>query len=263
MKQYIELNLWPEGTPDSNGLSGDEDLSTPGFIANVSNPALIVYPAKHPNGKAIIMCPGGGLTRLAIGHEGHDLAEWFNNLGITFGILKYRMPNGHKEILLNDIQQGLRVMQQHKEEWHFDRLGVMGASIGGYLAASASVFFTEDTRPDFQILFYPVISMEDSITHLNSRKQILGDHPLDESILAYSADLHVTSATPPAFITAASDDVAVSPENSITYYQALLWSKIPASLHIYPKGGHSFAFKDSFPYKTELLFELERWMLDI
>lgn len=263
MKQYIKLNLWPDGTPDTNGLSGAEDLSTPGFIANVSNPALLVYPAEHPNGKAIIMCPGGGLTKVAVGHEGHDLAEWFNNLGITFAILKYRMPNGHKDILLHDIQQGLRIMGQHKEEWHFNQLGVMGASIGGYLAASASVFFTEDTHPDFQILFYPVISMEDSITHLNSRKQILGDHPQEELILTYSANLHVTQHTPPAFITAASDDAAVSPENSISYYQALLWSKIPASLHIYPHGGHSFAFKDSFPYKAELLIELKKWLEEL
>lgn len=260
MKQYIELKLWADGAPESNGLSGAEDASTPGFIGNVSTPSLMVYPAEQPGGKAIIMCPGGGLTKVAVGHEGHDLAAWFNKLGITFAILKYRMPNQHKDVLLNDIQQGLRIMQQHKEEWHFNQLGVMGASIGGYIAASASVFFTADTRPDFQILFYPVISMEDSITHMNSRKQILGEQPKEELILAYSANLHVIPETPPAFIAAASDDAAVSPENSISYYQALLWSKIPASLHIYPEGGHSFAFKDSFPYKTELTIELEKWL---
>lgn len=263
MKQYIELNIWPDGTPDSNGLSGAEDLSAPDFIANVSNPVLMAYPAKHPNGKAVIMCPGGGLTKVAVGYEGHDMAGWFNDLGITFAILKYRMPNGHKDILLHDIQQAFRIMNQHKEEWNFKRLGVMGASIGGYIAASASVFLTVDTRPDFQILFYPVISMEDSITHINSRKQILGNEPQEELILAYSANLHVTSNTPPAFIATASDDTTVSPENSISYYQALLWSEISASLHIYPQGGHSFAFKDSFPYKKELLIELERWLSGI
>lgn len=259
MKQYIELNVWPDGTPDSNGLSGAEDISTPGFIANVSNPTLMIFPAERPNGKAIIMCPGGGLTKVAIGHEGVDMAEWFNNIGITFAVLKYRMPNGHKEILLNDIRQSIRIIKQHEKEWHFHKLGVMGASIGGYIAASASVFFTVDTHPDFQILFYPVISMENNITHINSRKQILGDQPSEELTLAYSANLHVTSHTPPAFITAASNDAAVSPENSISYYQSLLWSKVPASLHIYPEGGHSFAFKESFPYRGELMMELEKW----
>lgn len=263
MKKYIELNLWPDGAPEPNGLNGAEDLSVPGFIANVSNPTLMVFPAEKPNGKAIIMCPGGGLTKVAIGHEGYDLAEWFNDRGISFAILKYRMPNRHKDILLKDIQQGLRIMSQHKEEWHFNRLGVMGASIGGYIAASASVFFTINTRPDFQILFYPVISMDDDITHINSREQILGGQLQEELIRAYSVNLHVTSHTPPAFITAASDDTAVSPENSISYYQALLWSKVPTSLHIYPKGGHSFAFKDSFPYKKELLNELEKWLSNI
>ena len=261
MEQYIELNIWPDGTPEANGLSGAEDTSLPGFIANVSSPALMVYPAENPSGKAIVMCPGGGLTKVAVGHEGHDMAEWFNQQGITFGILKYRMPNGHKDVLLNDIQQSLRIMRQHKEEWCFTSLGVMGASIGGYIAASASVFATADTRPDFQILFYPVISMEDSITHINSRKQILGEQPDKELIRAYSANLHITKDTPPAFITVAADDAAVSPKNSISYCQALLENKVPVSLHVYPEGGHSFAFRESFPYREELMGELRKWLL--
>lgn len=263
MHKYIELQVWPDGAPNNNGITGEEENPVSGCIANISTATLLVYPAPDPNGKAIIMCPGGGLTKISISHEGHEMAEWFTSRGITFAILKYRLPNGHGDILLSDILQSLRILSDNKQKWNIRKIGVMGASIGGYIASSAAVFFTPDTRPDFQILLYPVISMDKCITHLNSRKQILGDAPSEEIVRAYSTDLHVTEETPPAFITAASDDPVVSPENSICYYDALLWNKIPASMHIYPTGGHGFGFKDTFPYKQELLCELGKWLSNI
>lgn len=246
--------------PSTNGITGKEQELDNGFITNVTNPSLYIYPAKEPNGKAVIMCPGGGLTKVAMGHEGHDMAPWFNEQGITFAILKYRMPNGNRKSLLEDIQQSIRVMRCLSGEYGFKELGVMGASIGGYIAASAAVFQKADTRPDFQILFYPVISMKQEYTHIPSRTQILGERPGYKEEDDFSLEFHVRDKVPRAFIVAASDDKAVSPINSTLYYDALSRHGVPASLHIYPEGGHSFAFRDSFPYKNLLQEELKTWL---
>lgn len=255
--------LWPDGAPTSNGLAGIELEDTPNAIFNISNPSLLVYPATKPNGKAILMCPGGGLSKISIGHEGRDMAAWFNAQGITYAVLKYRMPNGHREVPLDDVRQGLRILRNYSEEWKITKVGVMGASIGGYIAGHAAIFGVDDARPDFQILLYPVISMLPHLTHLKSRERLLGANPTHEEEEAFSLELHVNSLTPPAFIALASDDEAVSPENSVLYYLALLKNKMSASLHIYPKGGHSFGFRDNFVYKRQWTDELEKWLSTI
>ena len=240
--------LWPDGAPTSNGLAGVELEDAPNAISNISNPSLLVYPATKPNGKAILMCPGGGLSKISIGHEGRDMAAWFNAQGITYAVLKYRMPNG---------------LHNYSEEWKITKVGVMGASIGGYIAGHAAIFGVDDARPDFQILLYPVISMLPHLTHLKSRERLLGANPTHEEEEAFSLELHVNALTPPAFIALASDDEAVSPENSVLYYLALLKNKVSASLHIYPKGGHSFGFRDNFVYKRQWTDELEKWLSTI
>lgn len=255
--------LWPDEAPTSNGLAGVELEDAPNAISNISNPSLLVYPATKPNGKAILMCPGGGLSKISIGHEGRDMAAWFNAQGITYAVLKYRMPNGHREVSLDDVRQGLRILHNYSEEWKITKVGVMGASIGGYIAGHAAIFGVDDARPDFQILLYPVISMLPHLTHLKSRKRLLGANPMHEEEEAFSLELHVNSLTPPAFIALASDDEAVSPENSVLYYLALLKNKVSASLHIYPKGGHSFGFRDNFVYKRQWTDELEKWLSTI
>lgn len=255
--------LWPDGAPTSNGLAGVELEDAPNAISNISNPSLLVYPATKPNGKAILMCPGGGLSKISIGHEGRDMAAWFNAQGITYAVLKYRMPNGHREVPLDDVRQGLRILHNYSEEWKITKVGVMGASIGGYIAGHAAIFGVDDARPDFQILLYPVISMLPHLTHLKSRERLLGANPTHEEEETFSLELHVNALTPPAFIALASDDEAVSPENSVLYYLALLKNKVSASLHIYPKGGHSFGFRDNFVYKRQWTDELEKWLSTI
>ncbi|WP_455636233.1 alpha/beta hydrolase [Parabacteroides sp.] len=255
--------LWPNGAPTSNGLAGVELEDTPNAISNISTPSLLVYPASKPNGKAILMCPGGGLSKISIGHEGRDMAAWFNAQGITYAVLKYRMPNGHREVPLDDVRQGIRILRNYAEEWKISKVGVMGASIGGYIAGHAAVFSVDNEQPDFQILLYPVISMLPHLTHLKSRERLLGANPTHEEEMAFSLELHVNALTPPAFIALASDDEAVSPENSVLYYLALLKNKVSASLHIYPKGGHSFGFRDSFVYKHLWTEELEKWLSTI
>lgn len=259
----VELPLWPNGAPNNNELTGTEQGRNNGGVSNVTEPTLTVYPAPHPNGMAIIMCPGGGYSGLAMNHEGHDMASWFNTQGITYAVLKYRMPNGHNEVPLSDAEQAIRMVREHAAEWSVNpqRVGVMGASAGGHLAASLATLYSSDkTRPDFQILFYPVISMQKGVTHGGSRKNLIGENPSQELEQKYSLERQVSPRTPQAFIMLSSDDDAVPPINGIGYFLALRDHKVPASLHAYPTGGHGWGFRDNFTYKRQWTEELEKWL---
>lgn len=259
----VELPLWPNGAPNTNGLTGAQEDLNGGRVANVVTPSITVYRPALPNGMAIIMCPGGGYARLAMNHEGHDMAPWFTTQGITYVVLKYRMPNGHYEVPLSDAEQAIRLVRAHAKEWGIDphRVGIMGASAGGHLAASlATLYSGDDTRPDFQILFYPVISMVKGVTHAGSRQNLIGSNPSAELEQKYTLERQVTARTPQAFIMLSTDDTAVLPINSINYYLALLEQKVPATLHVYPTGGHGWGFRDNFTYKRQWTEELEKWL---
>lgn len=264
-QKTVELPLWPNGAPNSNELSGAEQRQNNGEVSDVTEPTLTVYPAARPNGMAIIMCPGGGYGRLAMNHEGHDMAPWLNTQGITYAVLKYRMPNGHHEVPLSDAEQAIRLLREHAAEWGVNpqRVGIMGASAGGHLAASLATLYSSDkSRPDFQILFYPVISMQKGITHGGSRKNLLGENPSQELEQKYSLERQVSPRTPQAFIMLSSDDDVVPPINGIGYFLALRDHKVPASLHAYPTDGHGWGFRDSFTYKRQWTEELEKWLRD-
>lgn len=259
----LELPLWPAGAPNSNGLTGTEEDLDGGRVANVVTPSITVYKANQPNGMAIIMCPGGGYARLAMNHEGHDMAPWLNAQGITYVVLKYRMPNSHYEVPLSDAEQAIRLVRQHAAEWGVrpDHIGIMGASAGGHLAASlATLYSSDETRPDFQILFYPVISMQPGITHGGSRQNLLGENPSQELENKYTLEKQVNERTPQAFIMLSADDGAVPPANGIHYFEALLQHQVPATLHVYPTGGHGWGFRDAFTYKRQWTGELEKWL---
>ena len=159
-QQPIEMKVWPNGAPNANGITEEKngDTDSPSYTKEA---ILYVYPAKKGNGMAIVACPGGGYSHLAMAHEGKSMADWFNSQGITYAVLRYRMPNGHNEVPLSDSQQALRIMRQHAQEWNVKKLGIMGSSAGGHLASTTATHFTDaETRPDFQILFYPVITMD-------------------------------------------------------------------------------------------------------
>lgn len=259
----VELPLWPNGAPNNNELTNSGQNNNNEWVSDVTTPTLTVYPASHPNGMAIIMCPGGGYGGLAMKHEGHDMAPWFNTQGITYAVLKYRMPNGHHEVPLSDAEQAIRMVREHAAEWGVNpqRVGIMGASAGGHLAASLATLYSSDkTRPDFQILFYPVISMQKGVTHGGSRKNLIGENPSQELEQKYSLERQVSPRTPQAFIMLSSDDDAVPPINGIGYFLALRDHKVPASLHAYPTGGHGWGFRDNFTYKRQWTEELEKWL---
>lgn len=262
-QQKFEFSLWPNGAPNTNGIVEQESEARANRPTNITSPTLTVYVAKNSNGKAIVACPGGGYVHLAMDHEGHDMAAWFNAQGITYAVLKYRMPNEHHEVPLSDALQAIRLVREHAEEWNIEKVGIMGSSAGGHLASTAATHYTDDSRPDFQILFYPVISMDLSICHKGSRERLIGKTPTDELVQLYSNELQVTAQTPPAFIMHSSDDRVVPVENSLRYYQALVKNKVPASLHCYPTGGHGWGYNDNFKYKRQWTGELEKWLREL
>ena len=223
---------------------------------------LTIYPAKKPNGQAIIACPGGGYAGVATTHEGHDMATWFNTQGITYAVLHYRMPYGKHEIPLSDAHQAIRYMRKNAVQFGFNQLGIMGSSAGGHLASTAATHFDAETRPDFQILFYPVVTMTE-YTHQGSKDNLLGKNPSEELVKLYSNELQVTEQTPPAFIMHSSDDTVVPVQNTLDYYLSLCKHGVPASVHFYPIGGHGWGYNESFPYKAQWKDEMEKWLREI
>lgn len=259
-QQKIEIPLWPDGAPNTNEITEAEKVIQNGIVGNVTQPSLTIYLPEKCNGKAIVACPGGGYAYVALKHEGHDMASWFNDQGIAFAVLKYRMPNGHYDVPLSDAQQAIRIMRQHATAWNLEKIGIMGASAGGHLASTTATHYTKDCRPDFQLLLYPVISMRKEITHQGSRQNLLGNNPSNELTDRFSNELQVNEQTPPALLIHCSDDGVVIPENSIRYYQALLAHKVPATLLCYPKGGHGWGFSDHFSFKKLWLDEVKKWL---
>lgn len=256
--QPVILDVWPKGAPNDNGLTGPERQLENGRVDNISQPTLTVYPAKKPNGTAVIMCPGGGYIRLAMNHEGYDMADWFNNQGITYAVLKYRMPNGNVDVPISDGLQAVKLLREHAQEWGITRVGIMGASAGGNLATQVATHWTSDTdRPDFQVLFYAFTGAP------RDPKAMFGTAPSQEKLDKYTTFKQVNAQTPQAFIMCSADDTSVPCINSIQYFQALRDAKVPATMHIYPSGGHGWGFNDSFIYKREWTGELERWLIEI
>ena len=253
----IQVKLAEEKTVDEKPvikgwINGDE----------YTEATLTIYPAKNPNGQAIVACPGGGYAGIATTHEGHDMAAWFNTQGITYAVLHYRMPYGKHEIPLSDAHQAIHYMRKNAEKWGIEQLGIMGSSAGGHLASTAATHFDAETRPDFQILFYPVVTMTD-YTHQGSKDNLLGKNPSEELVKLYSNELQVTEQTPPAFIMHSSNDDAVPVLNSINYYLALCKHGVWSSMHLYPIGGHGWGYNESFPYKAQWKNELEKWLREI
>lgn len=249
-------------------------------ISKVSVPTLTMYVPKKQSEKrsAVIVCPGGGYGILAVSHEGTDVAKAFNEMGITAFVLKYRLPDDsimvNKSIgPLQDAQRAIQLVRENAQQFNIDgaKIGIMGFSAGGHLAASASTRFTEQLienpkqtsqRPDFSVLIYPFISFMDGITHKGSRMNLLGKIQTLETLQKFSNELRVTEQTPPAFLVHAGDDPAVPVANSISYYEALLKQKIYSNMIIYPRGGHGFGMNNKTT-KDKYMLNLQNWLNSI
>lgn len=225
---------------------------------------LTVYLPQQPNGRAILDCPGGGYQHLAMDHEGHQWASFFNKQGIAYAVLKYRMPNGDRNKPLSDAYHAMRTLRDSAQTWHVNPLdvGIMGFSAGGHLASSVCTHAEWSVRPNFSILFYPVITMGRG-THQGSKSHFLGTSSNDATVIeAWSNDRQVRRhLTPPAAIFLANDDRAVPPlQNGVAYYSAMREKGNNCALYIYPNGGHGFGFSTTFAYHEQMLDELTQWL---
>lgn len=268
-----------EGPGVSNELTGSEWTDETGRIGNISDSARVdIYLPKKCNGQMIVVCPGGGYRYVSALKEGLHVADWMTSRGIATAVVKYRMPDGHWEVPLTDVQNAIRYCRAHAAEWGVDQIGVIGFSAGGHLAASASTLYVDDiTRPDFSVLIYPVVSLDKKYTHQGTRNNLLGKDEKWEGLQLhhelleqYSLQNHITAGTPVTFIAHCTDDATVPVEHSLMYYTRLNDCKIPVEMHIYPEGGHGWGFSsekwrgkgnDKFAYARDEFYDsLERWL---
>ena len=254
--QHLTLPLWPEGVPGLiTPLTLEEKIEMEnGYfrrIRQVTDPLLQVYQPESPNPSrsAIIVCPGGGYTFLSWQFEGVRVAQWLNSLGIVAIVLKSRLPedqlfSNSSHAPLEDVRKAITMVRDRSAEWKIDpgKIGIAGFSAGGHLAASASTQYSNDQeKPNFSILIYPVITMDESFTHMGSRMALIGPDPTPEMVRRFSNELQVSRSTPPAFMVHTTDDEAVPYANSVRYFEALTQAEIEGSeLHLFPQGGHGY-----------------------
>ena len=275
----LQLPLYPGAIPNSTSYAMREvSLNQNGqFMGyqSVSVPLLEIYlpDPQAATGAAVVICPGGGYGMLSYRMEGRIIAEAFRRKGIAAFVLKYRLPSDSIMIdksigPLQDAQQALKTVRMRAKEWNVDtaKVGIMGFSAGGHLASTAATHFAQsyienqentNLRPDFAILVYPVVSLEDGFTHGGSRRNLLGESPSEEQVKRFSNHLQVTSDTPPAWIIHTGTDNVVPVDNSILFYRALIRNKVPAEMHLYPVGDHGFVL--SIP-PDEWMTSIYKWM---
>jgi acetyl esterase/lipase len=257
-KPQTAIPLWPEGVPGAIAGGGPE-VVTDGRISNVHEPSLTPHlaPAGARQATAVVVCPGGGYNLLAADHEGRAVAEWLNSIGVSAFVLKYRLKEYGHPAPLRDVLRAVRLLRSDAPRWGIaaDRIGVIGFSAGGHLAASAGTLFDEadgrtgaafdavSARPDFMVLIYPVIRLIGPHAHTGSGRSLLGADAAPETFERYSLDSRVTKETPPAFLVHGGTDTAVPPENSARFYLALRQAGVPAEMHLYQDGPHGIGLR--------------------
>ncbi len=261
-----EMPLYPDGIPNYRNVPDEEWVERRDngfdFIHDTSIPTLTAFLPPNPNGQAVVICPGGGYAGTSFIKEGIHVAKSLNADSITAFVLKYRIPQDAHQVNkslapLQDAQQALRYVRSQAANYRLDpeRIGILGFSAGGHLAATAATHFqkmadsqekdTTSVRPDFVILLYPVISMTDELTHMGSRNNLLGEKPSASDIMLFSTEKNVSADSPPAFLMHAADDKSVPVGNSLAYYEACLAQGVEVEMHLYPKGGHGFGMNNS------------------
>jgi acetyl esterase/lipase len=238
------IPLWPKGMPGAKG--NDPNLDNPTLTVWLSRP-------EAATGAAVVVCPGGGYGMLAVDHEGKQVAEWLNSLGVAAFVLKYRLgPRYHHPAMLQDAGRAIRLVRAEGKQWGVDpnRIAILGFSAGGHLASTAGTHFeagkadSDDpiervsSRPDRMILVYPVIALATPFGHTGSKRNLLGDNPSEDLVRSLSNETQVSSKTPPTFLAHTNEDTGVPPENSLLFAMALRKAKVPLELHIFEKGPH-------------------------
>lgn len=264
---------------ESNGLTGPETIDDKGILKNVSDLARVdLYFPENPNGQMVVVCPGGGYTKLSTYKEGQYVAGWMMSKDISVAVVKHRLPDGHWNVPLEDVQNAFRYCRAHAEQWNVQQIGVIGFSAGGHLAACASNLYVDAvTRPDFSILIYPVITFDYNIYRSGTRPALIGpdekwvgqEEKLNELAEYYSMEKRVGPDTPQTFISHSTNDKTLV-DNSLLYYKSLITHKVPVEMHIWKTGGHGWGFileehagkvKDRLAaHREEFYAVLERWL---
>jgi acetyl esterase/lipase len=257
--------LWPDGAPGAAGSEPEDKPKLTPYLA----------PKASANGAAVVVCPGGGYRNLASDHEGKQVAEWLNTLGVSAFVLQYRVgPRYRHPAPLQDAQRALRLVRARAPAFGVDprRIGILGFSAGGHLASTAGTRFDDGvpdaadpierqgSRPDFMVLAYPVISLTAPFTHRGSRTFLLGDSPDAKLVEELSNEKQVTARTPPTFLFHTADDPAVPVENGVAFFQALRSSQVPAELHVFEKGPHGVGLAQHDPALAAWPKLCEAWL---
>lgn len=260
-QEAFNMDLWPNGLPNSNGIDQSQpyDDSKQNFKPSIR---VFLPDADKATGQAVVCCPGGGYSHLAMDHEGYEWASFFNERGIALIVLKYRMPHANPDVPISDAKEALRVVRENAQKWNIDplKVGIMGSSAGGHLASTVSTHSDMLTAPAFQILFYPVVTFDYKYTHQGSRHNLIGKNAAQELVTLYSNEKQASNQTPPAIMLLSDDDTVVPSPNSVNYYLALKQHGIKATMHIYPSGGHGWGIRKNFKYHKEMLADLSAWL---
>ena len=272
----LVLPLWPEGVPGAKPELGPNRVDDEGRTTNITEPTLTVYPAAvdRPNGTAVIICPGGGYVRQSTRREGEQYAHWLSTLGITSFVLSYRQLEFGHPAPLRDVLRAVRLVRSQAAQFKIrpERIGVMGSSAGGHLAATAGTLFDHplgrtgaqldavSARPDFLMLMYPVIAMEGPALHAGSRKALLRASPKAADVELMSPERQVTAQTPPTLLIHTQADQAVPVENSILFYQALVRARVPAEMYLFEHGAHGMGMRGGLGTASDWPRRAEEWL---
>ena len=274
--QTSTVKLWDNtSAPHSNHLTGPEKDEGQVRYSNTTEAVLYIYEAKKKvaTGQAIVICPGGGYALVAMGHEGFEFAEWLAENGVTAAVLKYRMPNNVPQVPMEDAAEALRYMrEEYKGKTPITELGIMGFSAGGHLAASTAVGVLKANgdesaraaiRPDFAVLFYPVITSDEQFTHKGTYNNLLGNDRTDALSKAWCPLYVAGKDAPKTLMVLSDDDKTVPSQNSTFFYNKLKELGIEASINIFPSGGHGWGFRDSLPYKAQWQEIVLQWLQSV
>ena len=260
--------LWDnDKAPHSNGLTGEAYEIQPHRLVNTTKAVLYVYnadPAKA-TGQAVVICPGGGYAKLSMDQEGYLMAQWLAKNGIAAFVLEYRLPNAHKEVPLEDTVEAIRFVRKKAKKYNIDpkKVGVMGFSAGGHLAASASNIPPVEDRPNFSVLFYPVVIANHYTSHVGSFRNLLGKGFNQADADDFSMEKLASENTPPTILLLSDDDATVPAAGAAMYYAALRYHGVKASMYVFPEGGHGWGNYDKFSYQKEWQHLLLRWLSEL
>ncbi|WP_455585001.1 alpha/beta hydrolase [Bacteroides sp.] len=261
-QQNFTIDIWPNGAPNSNQISGEIQKETSqGRIYLTQEAKMYVFlPKYNTTGGMVIICPGGSYHFLSMENEGRRLARWLCEQGIAATVLQYRVPNKHKEVPVSDVRETFAIIKGHAAEWNIDpsKIGIMGFSAGGHLASYHSNTYTPESKPAFTILAYPVTTLFEGISHEKTRQNFLQNVNDAEEVAASSPVQLVGLQTPPTFIMVSCDDELYI--CSQLYQEALHRNHIPFECHVYPTGGHGWGTKDRFLYKKQWQASLLFWL---